>query len=335
MNIVIEGNIGAGKTSILEALQEQFIVKYEPKDRWTMLEAFYENPKTYAFPFQKQVMKSLRDRDQEKYDGIVIRERSLESAMKVFTREHENLGNVTMEQHEELKRKYKKYQVEKKDLIIYVKTAAEICAQRIKIRNRKEEEEIPIEYLRNLQKNHEEWLENEEIPVVIINNEITGVENAVQQCIQAIEIQRNEKWTEENEGLRIMGKIDNVKRNHADDVGIDMMATQDWTVRAGEQVTINSGIRLTPPKGSYIRIEPRSSLAKMGILVMGGIIDPGYTGEIRVMLRNVSKRDYFGFKGNAYAQMVCVKVMNPVVVKVQELPETKRGSKGFGSTNLK
>ena len=85
---------------------------------------------------------------------------------------------------------------------------------------------------------------------------------------------------------------------------------------------------MTPPKGLYIRIAPRSSLASKGIDVATGVVNPDYTGEIKVILVNHSKTDFVVTKGQKIAQAILEVVRITPVIEVNSVEETERGNKG-------
>lgn len=145
-------------------------------------------------------------------------------------------------------------------------------------------------------------------------------------------------------------------RAYEGDCGWDLFSTEYITILPFGYALISTGIKLQMPKGVYGRISSRSGLAvKHGIEVGAGIIDEGYTNEIKVLLRNFnfnlqSLVDYlqpnaynslFGFKqtyvvkpGDKIAQIIFSPYFAPKLVEVNELEETERDTKGFGSSNL-
>jgi len=89
------------------------------------------------------------------------------------------------------------------------------------------------------------------------------------------------------------------------DVGFDLYALDDYVIRPFECEKINTGIRTIIVNGNfYMKIESRSSMAARGLIAVGGVIDPGYTGEIIVALRNVTNKELRVAKGDRIAQMI-------------------------------
>jgi len=119
--------------------------------------------------------------------------------------------------------------------------------------------------------------------------------------------------------------------------GIDLTANinEELLISSGEKHLISTGISVAIPYGYEIQIRPRSGLAvKNGITVLNapGTIDADYRGEIKVILINLSKKNFKVSKGQRIAQMVLCPVIKAEFEEVDELPATERGKGGFGST---
>ena len=119
--------------------------------------------------------------------------------------------------------------------------------------------------------------------------------------------------------------------------GMDLLANIDKTITLapGEKQLISTGIAVAIPKDFEIQIRPRSGLAaKNGISVLNtpGTIDSDYRGEIKVILINLGKESFIINNNDRIAQMVPCPIIKGVLEEVEELPDTVRGSDGFGST---
>jgi dUTP pyrophosphatase len=117
-------------------------------------------------------------------------------------------------------------------------------------------------------------------------------------------------------------------------VGYDLYSVVDTVVpsQAGNTI-VGTGIALCIPLDCYGRIAPRSGLAaKHCIQVGAGVIDPDYTGEIKVVLFNHGTEDFEIKKGDRIAQLILERCETPPVEEIGLLQETLRGSGGFGST---
>lgn len=119
----------------------------------------------------------------------------------------------------------------------------------------------------------------------------------------------------------------------AGSVGYDLASAQDVLVPAHGRALVLTKVSVELPVGTYGRIAPRSGLAlKHSIDVAAGVIDPGYTGEIGVVLVNHSDDAFSVRKHDRIAQLILeVALVVPVVV-TGGLPETARGGDGFGSS---
>ena len=123
---------------------------------------------------------------------------------------------------------------------------------------------------------------------------------------------------------------------HVTDAGADLYAIDDVVLQPGERALISTGIAMALPEGYAGFVQPRSGLAaKHGVSVVNtpGTIDAGYHGEIKVILINHDLREAFTVsKGDRIAQFIIQKIERPSFNEVSELPETDRGTNGFGST---
>ncbi|MEM5804120.1 MAG: dUTP diphosphatase [Candidatus Aenigmatarchaeota archaeon] len=115
--------------------------------------------------------------------------------------------------------------------------------------------------------------------------------------------------------------------------GYDIFSVENVLIPRGQHKLIKTGIAIECPPGTYARIAPRSSLAlKNGIHIGAGVIDPDYRGEIGVIMFNLGADDFEVRFGDKIAQIILEKFMIADVEEVQELAQSDRGSKGFGSS---
>ena len=122
--------------------------------------------------------------------------------------------------------------------------------------------------------------------------------------------------------------------------GVDLKAVVDTpvTLEPLERRIIHTGLKIALPEGYEAQIRPRSGLAaKHGISILNspGTIDSDYRGEIRVILVNLSNKVFTINSGDRIAQLVLTKYEKINWKITKELPETKRGIGGFGSTGKK
>jgi len=117
------------------------------------------------------------------------------------------------------------------------------------------------------------------------------------------------------------------------DVGFDIKANEDADLLPGEQKSIKTGLMLEIPKGYVGLIRDRAGIVtKMGIQTCAGTFDPGFRGEISIVLINHSEESVYVEKGMRIAQMIILPIAKPKIVLVKNLDSTKRGTNGFGST---
>ena len=119
--------------------------------------------------------------------------------------------------------------------------------------------------------------------------------------------------------------------------GADLYACIDQTVviAPGESAWIPTGVAMELPEGYVGLIYARSSMgAKRGLAPANkvGVIDSDYRGEIRVVLHNHSKQEQLVEPNERIAQLVITPVITPGFCVVDELTDTQRSDKGFGST---
>jgi dUTP pyrophosphatase len=124
-------------------------------------------------------------------------------------------------------------------------------------------------------------------------------------------------------------------RAREDDAGLDLYAAEAATIEPGGRALVPTGISLAIPPGYAGLVLPRSGLAlRHGITLLNtpGVIDPGYRGEVKVLLVNHDRAAATLARGDRIAQLVIQRVEPVELVEVDELPPTERGPGGFGST---
>lgn len=126
------------------------------------------------------------------------------------------------------------------------------------------------------------------------------------------------------------------ERAYAGDAGIDLAACDRHELGPGERAVVGTGLAVAIPEGFAGFVQPRSGLAaRHGISVVNapGLIDCGYRGEIRVVLLNTDRSEPFVVEtGMRIAQLVVLPVPGLELAEVEELPESERGVRGFGSS---
>ncbi len=126
-------------------------------------------------------------------------------------------------------------------------------------------------------------------------------------------------------------------RAYEHDAGIDLAACERVELAPGERALVPTGLAIAIPEGYAGYVQPRSGLAaKHGITIVNtpGLVDSGYRGELLVNLVNTDPRDAFVVEpGMRIAQLVVLPVPMVSLVEVDELPESERGRRGFGSSS--
>jgi len=126
-------------------------------------------------------------------------------------------------------------------------------------------------------------------------------------------------------------------RAYNGDAGLDLASCERVLLAPGERATVGTGLAVAVPEGYAGFVQPRSGLAsRHGITIVNapGLVDSGYRGELRIVLLNTDVREAFVVEpGMRIAQLVVVPVASVEPVELEELPETERGVRGFGSSS--
>jgi len=118
------------------------------------------------------------------------------------------------------------------------------------------------------------------------------------------------------------------------DAGFDLRASSSVVLDAGVQALVSTGLYCAIPVGWVGLIKDRSSMALRGLHTHAGVIDASYRGEVKILLANRSGEDFCIREGDKIAQMVIIPHLGNAqeVDSLQELGDSVRGQKGFGST---
>ena len=125
---------------------------------------------------------------------------------------------------------------------------------------------------------------------------------------------------------------------YAGDAGLDLAACDRHEVGPGERAVIPTGLAVEIPGGYGGFVLPRSGLAaRNGITLLNapGLIDAGYRGEVQVVFHNTDRAETFVVEpGMRIAQLVVLPVPDVMLVEREELAESERGERGFGSSRV-
>jgi len=121
------------------------------------------------------------------------------------------------------------------------------------------------------------------------------------------------------------------------DAGLDLAACELVEIGPGERAVVPTGIAVAIPDGHAGLVIPRSGLAlRHGISLVNtpGLIDSGFRGELRLIALNTDHTQSFTVEpGMRIAQLVVTPIAGVTLVETSELPDTVRGTAGFGSSD--
>jgi dUTP pyrophosphatase len=119
-----------------------------------------------------------------------------------------------------------------------------------------------------------------------------------------------------------------------EDAGMDVRSVETCLLEPWEPQTVGTGLALEIPPGYEVQVRPRSGLALKHAITLPNApatIDPGYRGELKVILLNLGKKPYKVTVGDRIAQLV-VSRYEAVEWDESELSDSRRGEGGFGSS---
>lgn len=120
------------------------------------------------------------------------------------------------------------------------------------------------------------------------------------------------------------------------DLAADLFAAEAATLapigEPGSTVAVRTGLALELPSSHGALVEDRSGLALRGVTTLAGVIDPGYRGELKVIITNLSLEEQMIAPGHRIAQLRVVERIQASFEETDMLAETPRGQGGFGST---
>ena len=114
-------------------------------------------------------------------------------------------------------------------------------------------------------------------------------------------------------------------------MGYDLYTPINFQIQPKEQKTVFTDLAITPPEGYYTQL-----MSKLGLTVLyelevkAGVIDPDFTGNIGVVLKNNSDQPIERLAGEQITQLLFIKVATPTLIPVTSLARTERGEYGFG-----
>lgn len=123
---------------------------------------------------------------------------------------------------------------------------------------------------------------------------------------------------------------------NGEDAGFDLESIEDFVLMPGLPVAVGTGLVFQIPVGYEMQVRSRSGLALKGVIVANspGTIDPGYRGEVKVILVNVGRNPVSFVSGQRIAQAVIARTVSAQFKVEETLDESERGEGGFGSTGV-
>jgi dUTP pyrophosphatase len=118
------------------------------------------------------------------------------------------------------------------------------------------------------------------------------------------------------------------------DLAADLYAAEGIVIEPGATVAVSTGVALEFPSTHGALVEDRSGLAVRGVTTLAGVIDPGYRGEIKVVVTNLGAAAVDVKVGDRIAQLRIVQRIQAHFEEVTELGVAARGANGFGSTGV-
>jgi deoxyadenosine/deoxycytidine kinase len=195
-SICVDSNIGGGKSTLLQLLSQNEILKdyidllFEPVEKWqniqnthNLLDYFYKDPKKYSYIFQTMtIITRMEMHDKANKEKLIIGERSWLTDRHVFVEQLYEDNILTKLEYDCYKEWYKHWsQKSNIDGILYLNTTPDECYRRKhNLRQRKEEESIPLSYLEKLHNRHIKWLQSEETKKHLVVKTVNGNSNFIE-----------------------------------------------------------------------------------------------------------------------------------------------------------
>ena len=126
-----------------------------------------------------------------------------------------------------------------------------------------------------------------------------------------------------------------------EDAAFDLYATEDQLFQYGQRKMIGTKLSFIIPDGYWLKLRERSGMASKGIHLLGGVIDSGYTGEVKVILWSCSPDPISVPMDKAICQFTIERLTKATIEELSfasfttEANDRQRGSKGFGSSDVK
>ena len=173
-SIAIAGNMGSGKSTLVDFLSRTYDVTpfYEPNDENPYLADFYKDMKSWAFQSQLYFLSNKFRLHQEldRQPGVVALDRTIFEDAEIFATALYQMRKIS-------KRDWETYQgfygaildaIRPPDLMIYLRCSMRPLRQRIRLRGRKMEQDVPLAYLKRLERLYDSWIESYTMSDVLV-----------------------------------------------------------------------------------------------------------------------------------------------------------------------
>lgn len=173
-SIAIAGNIGSGKSTLVEFLANTYDIQpfYEPNDTNPYLPDFYEDMRRWAFHSQMYFLshKFRLHQSIDRAEGVVALDRTIFEDAEIFATALHQMKQMDDRDWQTYKDFYEIIleAIQPPDLMIYLRCSMRALKKRIKLRGREMEQDIPTAYLKRLEKLYEKWIENYSMSEVLI-----------------------------------------------------------------------------------------------------------------------------------------------------------------------
>lgn len=130
----------------------------------------------------------------------------------------------------------------------------------------------------------------------------------------------------------------NIKKpkKHYEDAGAyDCFIPKSFEIKPFETLVMSLGFGIEVPKGYASMLIPRSSISKKGLIIQTSVIDPGYQGEIHLIVTNCSNNYYYFDKDSRICSLITYKYLDDELMETQNfVNETERGINGLGHSGI-
>jgi len=192
--IAIAGNIGAGKSSLVEFLTRTYGIEpfYEPNDENPYLPDFYKDMNRWAFHSQLYFLsnKFRMHRELDQLSGVVVLDRTIYEDAEIFATALHNMRHFTGRDWDTY---WNFYQIildtiRPPDLMIYLRCSMRTLRRRIRLRGRNMEQDMPLSYLKRLEALYEQWLDSYQFgEVLILETDKLDYINDMVDCLEVME----------------------------------------------------------------------------------------------------------------------------------------------------